>query len=73
MTENNKDFQHKSVLADELIKLINLKPGDLAIDCTTGGGGHSSQMLEKFLPLENFWLLTKTKKLSHTLARSLQH
>ena len=50
MTENNKDFQHKSVLADELIKLINLKPGDLAIDCTTGGGGHSSQMLEKISP-----------------------
>jgi len=39
--------QHDSVLQEELIKYINLKKGDFAIDATLGGGGHTSALVEK--------------------------
>lgn len=50
MSQETQNFHHISVLSEELISGLNLKPGDWAIDCTTGGGGHSKQILEKILP-----------------------
>jgi len=41
---------HKSVLIQEVISNLNLKPGDNAIDCTFGGGGHSREILKKIAP-----------------------
>jgi len=37
---------HKPVLLNELRVLLNLKPGDQAIDGTLDGGGHAEMMLE---------------------------
>ena len=31
---------HVPVLAGELIDLLDPQPGELAVDCTFGGGGH---------------------------------
>ncbi|MCC8014752.1 MAG: 16S rRNA (cytosine(1402)-N(4))-methyltransferase RsmH [Eubacterium sp.] len=39
-------FKHISVLAEEVIMGLNIKPGALYIDGTLGGGGHSLKILE---------------------------
>lgn len=40
-------FSHKSVLLDECINSLNIKPNGVYVDCTAGGGGHSSKILER--------------------------
>ncbi|MBQ8771707.1 MAG: 16S rRNA (cytosine(1402)-N(4))-methyltransferase RsmH, partial [Clostridia bacterium] len=39
-------FAHKSVLLDECIQALNIKPNGIYVDCTAGGGGHSSQIVK---------------------------
>lgn len=38
---------HKTVLLDEAVDLLDLKPGMIVVDATLGGGGHSKLVLEK--------------------------
>ncbi len=38
---------HIPVLAGELIKLLQIKPGGIYVDCTFGGGGHSRLILQE--------------------------
>ncbi len=38
---------HVPVLAGELIALLDPKPGDVAVDCTVGGGGHARLIGER--------------------------
>jgi len=38
---------HKTVLLDETIEALNLKPGMVVVDSTLGGGGHANVILEK--------------------------
>ena len=40
-------FKHITVLLNELVDALNLQEGDTAIDCTAGGGGHTSLILDK--------------------------
>ncbi len=40
-------FQHKSVMLDEVIEHLNIKPNGIYVDCTAGGGGHSLEILRK--------------------------
>ena len=40
-------FAHKSVLLWECIDALNIKPNGIYVDCTAGGGGHSSEILNK--------------------------
>ena len=42
--------EHKSVLASELIALLDPKPGQTAVDCTFGGGGHARLVAEAIGP-----------------------
>ncbi len=35
---------HEPVLADELVDLLAPKPGQVAVDCTFGGGGHARRI-----------------------------
>ena len=37
---------HKAVLLNEVIALLNLKQGDIVLDCTIGSGGHASRILQ---------------------------
>lgn len=37
---------HKSVLLKEAVELLNLKEGDVVVDATLGGGGHSREILK---------------------------
>jgi 16S rRNA (cytosine1402-N4)-methyltransferase len=38
---------HKTVLLEETIEALNLKPGMIVVDATLGGGGHSLKIIEK--------------------------
>ncbi len=40
-------IEHKPVLAPELVDLLAPKPGQTAVDCTFGGGGHARLIAEK--------------------------
>ena len=40
-------YIHKSVLLDEAIEQLHIKPNGIYVDATTGGGGHSSRILER--------------------------
>lgn len=41
-----KPSLHIPVLVDEVINLLDLKPGDIVIDATVGDGGHAKKILE---------------------------
>jgi 16S rRNA (cytosine1402-N4)-methyltransferase len=41
---------HVPVLAGELIDLLDPRPGQIAIDCTFGGGGHAQLIAERLGP-----------------------
>lgn len=41
------EYIHKSVLLDEAIEQLNIKPDGIYVDATTGGGGHSKKILER--------------------------
>ncbi|MCQ2564594.1 MAG: 16S rRNA (cytosine(1402)-N(4))-methyltransferase, partial [Clostridia bacterium] len=38
------EFKHISVLKDESIAGLEIKPDGVYVDCTTGGGGHSLEI-----------------------------
>ncbi|WP_281678394.1 16S rRNA (cytosine(1402)-N(4))-methyltransferase RsmH [Eggerthia catenaformis] len=40
-------FKHKTVLLNETVDMLNIKEDGLYVDCTLGGGGHSSLILSK--------------------------
>jgi 16S rRNA (cytosine1402-N4)-methyltransferase len=44
------DFKHVSVLLNETIESLNIKPDGIYVDCTLGGAGHSSEILKKLGP-----------------------
>lgn len=40
------EFNHISVLLEEAVAGLNIKPDGIYVDCTLGGGGHSRKILE---------------------------
>lgn len=40
-------FEHTTVLLDEAVEGLNIKPDGIYVDCTLGGAGHSSLILSK--------------------------
>ena len=47
---DESDGGHTPVLADELLELLDPQPGQLAIDCTFGAGGHARLLAERLGP-----------------------
>ena len=41
------DFKHITVLLQESVDSLNVKPDGIYVDCTAGGGGHSAAVLER--------------------------
>ena len=41
------NFSHKSVLLDECIEALNIKPDGVYVDGTAGGGGHSLEIVKR--------------------------
>jgi 16S rRNA (cytosine1402-N4)-methyltransferase len=44
------DMAHVPVLADEVAELLDPQPGEVAIDCTFGFGGHARRLAERLGP-----------------------
>lgn len=42
-----ENLNHYSVLLDESIKMLNINPNGIYVDCTLGGGGHSEEILKR--------------------------
>ena len=42
--EHKINFSHRSVLLDECIESLNIKPDGIYVDGTAGGGGHSLEI-----------------------------
>lgn len=40
-------FEHVTVLKQEAVEGLNIKPNGIYVDCTLGGGGHSEEILKK--------------------------
>ena len=41
------NYEHVSVLLNEAIEGLNIKPNGIYVDCTMGGAGHSSEILKR--------------------------
>lgn len=41
------EFKHVSVLLDECIDALNIRPDGIYVDCTAGGGGHSYEIASR--------------------------
>jgi 16S rRNA (cytosine1402-N4)-methyltransferase len=44
---NDSGLPHTTVLLEESVEALALRPGDVAIDCTVGAGGHTEAMLAR--------------------------
>lgn len=47
MNTEHIEFSHVSVLLDECIDALNIQPNLTYVDCTTGGGGHSYEIVAR--------------------------
>jgi 16S rRNA (cytosine1402-N4)-methyltransferase len=47
-------YIHKSVLLQEAIENLNIKPDGIYVDCTLGGGGHSKEILKRLNEIKVF-------------------
>ena len=43
----NIEFKHYSVMLKETVDGLDIKPDGIYVDCTLGGGGHSSEILRR--------------------------
>ncbi len=41
---------HRPIMVDEVLECLRPTPGDVAVDCTLGGGGHARAVLERLQP-----------------------
>ncbi len=41
---------HRSIMVNEILDALAPKPGEIAVDCTLGYGGHSQEILPRLLP-----------------------
>jgi 16S rRNA (cytosine1402-N4)-methyltransferase len=41
---------HRPIMVDEVLQVLEPRPGDVAVDCTLGFGGHARAVLERVTP-----------------------
>lgn len=41
---------HRPIMVGEVLECLRPEPGDIAVDCTLGGGGHAQAILERLRP-----------------------
>ena len=69
---SDSGFSHITVLKDELVKGLALKPGALAVDCTAGGGGHTRLMLEQVGPSGHIYAIDRDQLAITTLTQRFE-
>lgn len=47
MNQNDEPLIHKSVLVDEVISYLKVKPHSIYVDATFGSGGHTRAILQQ--------------------------
>ena len=47
---NSMEFKHTSVLLDECIENLDIRPGGIYVDGTIGGGGHAEKICQHLGP-----------------------
>ncbi len=67
------EFKHISVLKDESISGLNIKPDGVYVDCTTGGGGHSLEIAKKLSTGRLICIDKDTDALSAAKVRLKEH
>ena len=45
--ETDMEFKHKSVLLDETIEGLSIRPDGIYVDGTLGGAGHASEVCQR--------------------------
>lgn len=63
------EFKHKSVLLAETIRGLNIKEDGIYVDCTLGGGGHSSEILKHLTSGRLIAIDQDQEALNHTKER----
>lgn len=41
---------HRPIMVDEIVRVLEPKPGEVAVDCTLGYGGHAAELLKRLQP-----------------------
>src|SRR5258708_4618942 len=41
---------HRPIMVAEILEVLALQPGEIAVDCTLGYGGHAREILPKLIP-----------------------
>src|SRR5258707_13555502 len=41
---------HRPIMVAEILEVLNPQPGEVAVDCTLGYGGHACELLKRVLP-----------------------
>lgn len=50
MSSLHEPFEHKPVMTEAILRLLDPKPGEVFCDATIGGGGHAEALLEALSP-----------------------
>lgn len=72
------EFSHYSVMLNECIEGLKIKPDGIYVDCTAGGGGHSEEILKQLtkgklisIDQDDFAIETCTKKFDKYKEKSI--
>ena len=56
------DFYHLPIMLNECIDGLNIRPDGDYLDCTLGGGGHSSEICTPLAPADGSSASTATRR-----------
>ena len=66
------EFSHVSVLAEECIQALNLRPDGVYVDGTTGGGGHSLRIAQQLGPAGRLICIDRDEEALAAASRRLE-